>query len=82
MVRIYVQLGMVAEFCGIYEQYTAGVKRICQQIADTMKAEVRAIRNNSVLGTFEPKPKAIATANPYPRQGTSPSVCEILNRGD
>ena len=54
-IEIYVQISMSAELYGTLTVWNETQKQRCQEIANNMKAEVRAMQNNSVIGVFRPE---------------------------
>ena len=60
-IEIYVQLTMSAEVCGVLSEWDASGKEICQQLANDMNSEVRAIQGDTELARFCPQPKAQET---------------------
>lgn len=55
-IKVYVQLGMTAEFATEFSVWSDAEKATCQNLANRMKAEVRAMRGNTVLARFRPQP--------------------------
>lgn len=55
MIEVYVQLSMTAELCGKLTEWDADAEQTCQQIANNMQAEVRAIQDNTELARFHPQ---------------------------
>ena len=53
-IEVYVQMGMAAELATTFSEWGDTEKSVCQQIADRMKCEVRAMRGDSVIGVFIP----------------------------
>ena len=53
-IEIYVQLAMSAELYGMLTKWNATEKQRCQEIANNMKAEVRAMQGDSELARFYP----------------------------
>ena len=51
-IEVYIQMGMAAELATTFSTWGDAEKSVCQQIADRMKCEVRAMQGNSVLGVF------------------------------
>ena len=54
-IEVYVQMGMAAELATSFSIWGDAEKSVCQQIADLMKLEVRAMRAQKCLGVFYPQ---------------------------
>ena len=54
-IEVYVQMGMAAELATVFTKWSDAEKSVCQQIADEMKLEVRAMRAQKCLGVFYPR---------------------------
>ena len=57
-IKVYVQLGMTAEFATEFSVWSDAEKATCQNLANRMKAEVRAMQGDTVLAQFRPQPTA------------------------
>ena len=55
LIKVYVQLGMAAEFVTEFSVWRESEKRVCQALANRMNAEVRALQGNTELGRFIPQ---------------------------
>lgn len=63
-IEIYVQFSMTAELATVFSTWSDAEKSVCQQLANRMKSEVRAIQGDTELARFYPhQVKAVRGAN-------------------
>lgn len=56
MIEVYAQFGMSAELCFASQLWSETEKTKCQDLANDLKLEVRAMRDETVLAAFSPQP--------------------------